>query len=263
MALAWTALTPRPTADAIFELDTASNWTEFRRAARKFAVPSQNLVYADTDGQHRLPGAGRDPDPQGRPQRRLPGRGLGAGERLDRPLRAVRRAAQRAQPARGLHRRRPTRRSPTAATATTSATPGTTATAASGSATCSPGRSGTAPRLDVADMADAAAGRPQPDGPGAGALPDAAADDLGVLRRRPAAAARLGLPPARGLRAGGVLQRGLEQRAAADLPRPAAREPVARRRPALDGGGRATCCASPTASGGTTRRPRASWRTAT
>ena len=39
--------------------DTASNWTEFREAARWFAVPSQNLVYADTSRQHRLPGARR------------------------------------------------------------------------------------------------------------------------------------------------------------------------------------------------------------
>ena len=32
VALSWTALTPRPTADAIFGLDAASNWTQFRRA---------------------------------------------------------------------------------------------------------------------------------------------------------------------------------------------------------------------------------------
>ena len=59
VALAWTALTPRPTADAIFELDQASSWLEFREAARSFAVPSQNLVYADTDGNigYQAPGA--------------------------------------------------------------------------------------------------------------------------------------------------------------------------------------------------------------
>ncbi|MEO5651778.1 MAG: penicillin acylase family protein [Marmoricola sp.] len=50
VALAWTALRPRPTADAIFALDRATDWTEFREAARKFDVPSQNLVYADTEG---------------------------------------------------------------------------------------------------------------------------------------------------------------------------------------------------------------------
>ena len=59
VALAWTALTPRPTADAIFLFDAASNWTEFREAAARFAVPSQNLVYADTDGNigYQAPGA--------------------------------------------------------------------------------------------------------------------------------------------------------------------------------------------------------------
>ncbi len=50
VALSWTALTPRPTADALFAFDAATNWTEFREAARSFAVPSQNLVYADREG---------------------------------------------------------------------------------------------------------------------------------------------------------------------------------------------------------------------
>ena len=50
VALAWTALDPQPTADAIFALDRATGWDEFRAAASKFAVPSQNLVYADRDG---------------------------------------------------------------------------------------------------------------------------------------------------------------------------------------------------------------------
>ncbi len=59
VALAWTALEPRPTADAIFGFNAASNWSEFREAASKFAVPSQNLVYADTDGNvgYQAPGA--------------------------------------------------------------------------------------------------------------------------------------------------------------------------------------------------------------
>jgi penicillin amidase len=59
VALAWTALTPRPTADALFMFATASNWTEFREAARRFAVPSQNLVYADRGGNigYQAPGA--------------------------------------------------------------------------------------------------------------------------------------------------------------------------------------------------------------
>ncbi|WP_025619587.1 penicillin acylase family protein [Salinispora cortesiana] len=50
IALSWTALAPGRTADAIFTLNTATNWTEFRAAAALFEVPAQNLVYADTDG---------------------------------------------------------------------------------------------------------------------------------------------------------------------------------------------------------------------
>jgi penicillin amidase len=50
VSLAWTALTPSTTADAIFALNTATNWDEFRAAAAQFAVPSQNLIYADTSG---------------------------------------------------------------------------------------------------------------------------------------------------------------------------------------------------------------------
>ena len=59
VALAWTALTPRRTADAVFAFNTARDWTSFRAAAELFAVPSQNLVYADVDGTigYQAPGA--------------------------------------------------------------------------------------------------------------------------------------------------------------------------------------------------------------
>ncbi|MDV3221881.1 penicillin acylase family protein [Intrasporangium sp.] len=50
VALAWTALQPTKTADAIFRMNAAGNWSEFREAASVFAVPAQNLVYADTEG---------------------------------------------------------------------------------------------------------------------------------------------------------------------------------------------------------------------
>ncbi len=50
VALAWTALQPSATADAILELNRASDWDEFRAAAADFAVPAQNLVYADREG---------------------------------------------------------------------------------------------------------------------------------------------------------------------------------------------------------------------
>lgn len=50
VSLAWTALTPGRTADAMIGFNTASNFAEFRRAAEKFVAPSQNLIYADVDG---------------------------------------------------------------------------------------------------------------------------------------------------------------------------------------------------------------------
>ena len=56
IALRWTALDPGNTMDAVFEMDKASDWTEFRDGGRAFEVPSQNLIYADDRGQHRLPG---------------------------------------------------------------------------------------------------------------------------------------------------------------------------------------------------------------
>nr|WP_306254503.1 penicillin acylase family protein [Ornithinimicrobium cryptoxanthini] len=50
VSLAWTGLEPNRTADAVFLMNQASDWDSFRGAARQFAVPSQNLVYADTEG---------------------------------------------------------------------------------------------------------------------------------------------------------------------------------------------------------------------
>jgi penicillin amidase len=50
VSLAWTGLLPGHTADAVFEINKAQNFAQFREAARDFAVPSQNLLYADTAG---------------------------------------------------------------------------------------------------------------------------------------------------------------------------------------------------------------------
>ncbi|MFL6099514.1 MAG: penicillin acylase family protein [Actinomycetales bacterium] len=50
VALEWTALTPGRTADALFALDAAQDWDEFRSAAKLFDVPAQNMIYADTSG---------------------------------------------------------------------------------------------------------------------------------------------------------------------------------------------------------------------
>ncbi|QIY96460.1 penicillin acylase family protein [Streptomyces sp. S1D4-11] len=58
IALRWTALDPGNSMDAVFQLDKASNWSEFRKAAASFDVPSQNLIYADTNDDigYQLPG---------------------------------------------------------------------------------------------------------------------------------------------------------------------------------------------------------------
>jgi penicillin amidase len=55
--------------DALLRIDTATTFTQFRAAAKLLAVPSQNLVYADTDGTigYQLPGA-------------IPERGRGDGD---------------------------------------------------------------------------------------------------------------------------------------------------------------------------------------
>ncbi|WP_271220135.1 penicillin acylase family protein [Streptosporangium carneum] len=61
VALKWTALEPGRTADAIFELDAAQDWQGFRAAAAKFEVPSQNLIYADVEGNIGYQAPGRIP----------------------------------------------------------------------------------------------------------------------------------------------------------------------------------------------------------
>ncbi|ANS65840.1 penicillin acylase [Streptomyces lincolnensis] len=58
IALRWTALDPGTSMDAVFAMDRATDWKGFREAAALFDVPSQNLVYADTDDNigYTLPG---------------------------------------------------------------------------------------------------------------------------------------------------------------------------------------------------------------
>jgi penicillin amidase len=73
VSLSWTALTPGRTADAVFALNRANDWDEFRAAAELFEVPSQNLVYADTDGHIGYQAPGRIPV-------RRPGTGLGQAD---------------------------------------------------------------------------------------------------------------------------------------------------------------------------------------
>jgi penicillin amidase len=50
VAYRWTALEPGRTVEAIIQLATMENWDEFRAAAANWAVPAQNLAYADVEG---------------------------------------------------------------------------------------------------------------------------------------------------------------------------------------------------------------------
>ena len=58
IALRWTALELGSVFEAIWGLDKAKNWDEFRIAASHFIVPAQNLLYADVDGNigYQMPG---------------------------------------------------------------------------------------------------------------------------------------------------------------------------------------------------------------
>jgi penicillin amidase len=68
LSLRWTALDASTTAEAIFKLNTAKDFTQFRAAAKLFDVPAQNLIYADVQGNigYQTPG-------------KLPIRGAGDG----------------------------------------------------------------------------------------------------------------------------------------------------------------------------------------
>jgi penicillin amidase len=61
IALKWTALEPNYILRAIWKIDRAQNWDEFRDAVRDFAAPSQNLIYADVDGNIGYQTPGRIP----------------------------------------------------------------------------------------------------------------------------------------------------------------------------------------------------------
>jgi penicillin G amidase len=61
IALRWTALDPGTTMASVFELDRAVNFSQFKAAARDFAVPAQNLIYADTAGNIGYQAPGRIP----------------------------------------------------------------------------------------------------------------------------------------------------------------------------------------------------------
>jgi penicillin amidase len=50
ISVRWTALEPVNMFKAVFGMDSAQNWDEYRQAVVYFSVPSQNAVYADIDG---------------------------------------------------------------------------------------------------------------------------------------------------------------------------------------------------------------------
>jgi penicillin amidase len=62
LALRWTALDPSPSlVDAMLRLDSAADFEAVRDALRLFAVPAQNVVYADVDGNIGYQAPGRIP----------------------------------------------------------------------------------------------------------------------------------------------------------------------------------------------------------
>lgn len=62
LALRWTALDPSPgVVQAVFDLNRAHTWSEFRAALAKWDVPPQNFVYADRQGNVGYALAGRLP----------------------------------------------------------------------------------------------------------------------------------------------------------------------------------------------------------
>ncbi len=50
IALKWVLFDPAASQVPFFDIDSAQNWDEFRRAFSRFGSPGQNVVYADVDG---------------------------------------------------------------------------------------------------------------------------------------------------------------------------------------------------------------------
>lgn len=58
ISIRWTALEPSFVFPSIYHFNQASNWAEFREAARDFTAPAQNILYADVEGNiaYQMPG---------------------------------------------------------------------------------------------------------------------------------------------------------------------------------------------------------------
>lgn len=61
IALRWTALDPGSTFQAVWRMNRAQGWDEFREAVSYFDVPSQNMLYADVEGNIGYQTPGRIP----------------------------------------------------------------------------------------------------------------------------------------------------------------------------------------------------------
>jgi penicillin amidase len=61
LALSWTALEPGTLFQSVLRLDQARNWEAFREALSYWDAPSQNVVYADVDGNIGYQAPGRIP----------------------------------------------------------------------------------------------------------------------------------------------------------------------------------------------------------
>ncbi|MBI4462483.1 MAG: penicillin acylase family protein [Acidobacteria bacterium] len=61
LALRWTALEPEMLSFPFYEINRAQNWEEFRAALSLFSGPTQNVVYADVEGNIGYYGAGHVP----------------------------------------------------------------------------------------------------------------------------------------------------------------------------------------------------------
>ncbi|MEU1674245.1 penicillin acylase family protein [Streptomyces roseifaciens] len=73
VALRWTALDAGRTMDALMDLNRATDFASFRKAAAGFEVPSQNLIYADTKGNFGYQAPGRIPVRKGDGRMPAPG----------------------------------------------------------------------------------------------------------------------------------------------------------------------------------------------
>ncbi|QLE72461.1 penicillin acylase family protein [Streptomyces rectiverticillatus] len=73
VSLRWTALDAGRTMDALLDLNRATDFASFRKAAAGFEVPSQNLIYADTKGNIGYQAPGRIPVRKGDGRMPAPG----------------------------------------------------------------------------------------------------------------------------------------------------------------------------------------------